>query len=195
LVEKAADMSTLHNHKDIIWHFIGALQSNKVNMLVKGVLPYGTLVVETVASIKVANKLDTAMANFWQEQQQEYPNDDQQQQHHHHQASRLLSVFVQVNTSGEDTKSGVTPQQSIDLCQHIVQECPHLSLMGLMTIGARGDVSDFEALVQCRESVAQALLIDPSTIELSMGMSGDFQEAIRYGATSIRVGSTIFGTR
>jgi PLP dependent protein len=47
LVEKAADMSTLHNHKDIIWHFIGALQSNKVNMLVKGVLPYGTLVVET----------------------------------------------------------------------------------------------------------------------------------------------------
>jgi PLP dependent protein len=67
--------------------------------------------------------------------------------------------------------------------------------MGLMTIGARGDVSDFEAFVQFRESVAQALLIDPSTIELSMGMSGDFQEAIRYGATSIRVGSTIFGTR
>jgi PLP dependent protein len=107
----------------------------------------------------------------------------------------LLSVFVQVNTSGEDTKSGVTPEQAIDLCQHIVQECPHLTLMGLMTIGARGDVSDFEAFVQFRESVAQALLIDPSTIELSMGMSGDFQEAIRYGATSIRVGSTIFGTR
>jgi PLP dependent protein len=203
LVEKAAEMSALYKNngssskeeeEDIVWHFIGALQSNKVNMLVKGVVPYGTLVVETVSSIKIANKLDLAMTNLWQEQEQEQESSTTTitttTRH-----PPVLSVFVQVNTSGEDTKSGVTPEQAIDLCRHIVQKCPHLSFMGLMTIGARGDASDFQSLVQCRLSVAHALQVDPSSIELSMGMSDDYQEAIRYGATSIRVGSTIFGTR
>ncbi|KAL3910457.1 MAG: hypothetical protein SGILL_007681 [Bacillariaceae sp.] len=181
LVEKAEQFFD-GKHGDITWHFIGGLQSNKANMLVKGVVPYGNLVVETVGSRKVANKLSNAMETVLKE------NDSIPQ--------KQLPVFVQVNTSGEVNKSGVAPTEAIDLCQHIVSDdCPHLSLMGLMTIGAIGDISNFETLAKCRESVADALGVPSSSLELSMGMSGDYEQAIQYNATNVRVGSTIFGAR
>lgn len=181
LVDKAEQMG--HDHDDIVWHFIGGLQSNKANMLVKGVVPHGNLVVETVGSIKVATKLNNAMANL----DDELPDEKK---------GTTLSVFVQINTSGEDAKSGVSPgDEAIELCQHIIKSCDRLHLMGLMTIGAIGDISNFETLVACRDTVANALSVDPSTLELSMGMSGDYKEAIRYGATNVRVGSTLFGAR
>jgi uncharacterized pyridoxal phosphate-containing UPF0001 family protein len=56
-------------------------------------------------------------------------------------------------------------------------------------------MSDFETLAKCRDSVAEALDVEPKSLELSMGMSGDFEEAIKFGSTNIRVGSTIFGER
>jgi uncharacterized pyridoxal phosphate-containing UPF0001 family protein len=65
----------------------------------------------------------------------------------------------------------------------------------LMTIGSPGDYSCFDTLVQCREEAAIALGKDPNALELSMGMSGDFEIAIAKGATNVRVGSTIFGDR
>jgi hypothetical protein len=171
LVEKAEAMK---EQGDIQWHFIGSLQSNKANMLVKGVVPYGKLVVETVASIKVAKKLDSAMSDF---------------------EGKTLEVFVQVNTSGEDSKSGVEPEEAVELCQQIVQECERVKLKGVMTIGAPGDLSCLDALVNCRDKVAETLQVDPNDIEVSMGMSDDYVEAIRKGSTNIRVGSTIFGAR
>jgi pyridoxal phosphate enzyme (YggS family) len=177
LEEKAQEMGADENYKnDIQWHFIGGLQSNKAAKLVKNVVPYGKLVVETVNSEKVANKLDNAMTN-------NFPGDD------------LLDVFVQVNTSGEDSKSGVSIDESIDLCKHVVENCNRLNLKGVMTIGAPGDVDCLEGLGKCRDLVADALSLDPSTIELSMGMSGDFETAIAKGSTNVRVGSTIFGQR
>ncbi|KAG7363776.1 pyridoxal-5'-phosphate-dependent enzyme, class III [Nitzschia inconspicua] len=188
LVDKAGAMK---NRQDVVWHYIGALQSNKVNKLVKGVVPYGTLVVETVGSINVANKLNHAMETLITSDTND--NDDNNKEDMN---PKVLSVFVQVNTSGEDSKSGVTPEDAVEICRHIVNECDYLQLRGLMTIGAIGDISNFETLVQCRDSVAQGLgIVDPTTLELSMGMSGDYQDAIRYGATNVRVGSTIFGER
>ena len=68
-------------------------------------------------------------------------------------------------------------------------------LDGLMTIGAPGDFSCFDALVRCREEVADALGVEVDSLDLSMGMSGDYESAIERGATSVRVGSTIFGAR
>jgi uncharacterized pyridoxal phosphate-containing UPF0001 family protein len=82
-------------------------------MLVKGVLPYGKLIIETVGSTKVCDKLDRAMSDF----------------------EGNLPVFVQVNTSGEDAKAGVTPEEAIELSRYIVEDCDRLELMGLMTIG------------------------------------------------------------
>jgi PLP dependent protein len=179
LVEKAAEME---QHKDDIqWHFIGGLQSNKANMLVKGVVPYGKLVVETVGSVKVANKLDNAMSDY---------SDN---------GTKKLEVFVQINTSGEDSKSGIAVEDMDDVistCKHIFNDCDNLTLKGIMTIGAPGDVSCLDKLDECRTAIATALdLDDPKKLELSMGMSGDYEVAIAKGSTNVRVGSTIFGAR
>ncbi len=170
LVEKAEAIGK----DDVQWHFIGGLQSNKANMLVKGVVPYGKLVVETVNSWKVAKKLDSAMSEF----------DD-----------KTLEVFVQINTSGEDTKSGVSTEEAMELCQQIVNECERVKLKGVMTIGAPGDVNCLDALVACRNQVAEKLQMDPNELEVSMGMSDDFEMAIQKGSTNVRVGSVIFGAR
>ena len=114
-------------------------------------------------------------------------------------ADKRLKVFVQVNFSGEESKSGVEPgKESVDLCQHIVEACPALELRGHMNIGApAGDAGCFQTLVQCRDEVAFAFGESGTScpLELSMGMSGDFEQAIAAGATNVRVGSTIFGDR
>ncbi len=188
LEEKAQEMAACENYKqDIQWHFIGGLQSNKAAKLVKNVVPYGKLVVETVNSEKVANKLDNAMENNFAPKENHKNNNDDE--------LLLLDVFVQVNTSGEESKSGVGIDESIVLCKHIVENCKRLNLKGVMTIGAPGDVDCLERLGNCRDLVADALSVDPASIELSMGMSGDFETAIAKGSTNVRVGSTIFGAR
>ena len=172
LIEKVPHMA-----KDVQWHFIGNLQSNKVNKLVnvfEG--DVSRLVVETVDTIKLANKLNNAAATSAG-------------------ADQKLRIFVQVNTSGEASKSGCEPSEALVLCQDIVQNCGNLELMGLMTIGAPGDVSCFDTLVTCRNTVQAALGDDAPPLELSMGMSGDYVQAIEKGATNVRVGSTIFGAR
>eukprot|EP00548_Thalassiothrix_antarctica_P001147 CAMPEP_0194136666 /NCGR_PEP_ID=MMETSP0152-20130528/6669_1 /TAXON_ID=1049557 /ORGANISM="Thalassiothrix antarctica, Strain L6-D1" /LENGTH=243 /DNA_ID=CAMNT_0038833417 /DNA_START=168 /DNA_END=899 /DNA_ORIENTATION=- len=168
LVEKAPEMPI-----DVKWHFIGTLQSNKASMLVKKVVPNSSsFTIETVTSKKLANKLNNAMKEF---------------------EDKKLDIFVQVNTSGEESKGGVTPADVVSLCKDITESCDNLNLKGLMTIGAIGDLSCFQILVKCRDEVASEL--DRSDLCLSMGMSGDFETAISEGATHVRVGSTIFGAR
>mmetsp|Transcript_11253 Transcript_11253/g.15836 ORF Transcript_11253/g.15836 Transcript_11253/m.15836 type:complete len:666 (-) Transcript_11253:484-2481(-) len=171
--------------EDITWHYIGPLQSNKANILVKTVYP--RLVVETVASTKLANKLQNAVQLVVDE-----TKDDEKST-----SCPKLDIYVQVNTSGEESKSGVTPgEETIQLCQHIMEKCGNLNLKGLMTIGAPNDTSCFDVLAKCRDDVTTALeLSSSSLLELSMGMSGDYPQAIQHGATSVRVGSTIFGAR
>ena len=115
-----------------------------------------------------------------------------------------LKVKVQVNTSGEESKSGVEPGDALALCKHVVEKCPHLELSGLMTIGAiaRSQATteetkneDFEALKSVRGKVAEGLGWEEEKLELSMGMSSDFEGAIAMGSSEVRVGSDIFGER
>jgi pyridoxal phosphate enzyme (YggS family) len=165
---------------DIHWHFIGPLQSNKANILVKSVVPNSaSLTVETVSSFKLAKKLNTAMESL--------ELDDNNNN------NKVLDIFIQVNTSGEESKSGVEPNGVVALCQEILEHCPRLKIKGLMTIGAPGDLECFDVLVTCKNQVMNALSFD--SLELSMGMSGDYEQAIARGATNVRVGSTIFGDR
>jgi PLP dependent protein len=189
LVEKVTQWQ---DRSDIQWHFIGALQSNKCQTLVNCGCSVSQLTVETISSIKLATKLNSALSNKLIKEEDG--------------TSPRLKVFVQVNTSGEDSKSGVTPDDScLELCRYIITECPHLEFRGLMTIGAPGDTSCFTTLLQCRDDVRSDLhqnnIVDSCsgvqvpTIELSMGMSDDFENAIRAGSTNVRVGSTIFGHR
>ena len=105
---------------------------------------------------------------------------------------------MQVNTSGEESKFGVEPNAVVELARHVAEKCPHLKLAGLMTIGMPDYTSkpeNFTCLAECRDQVAAALGLQAADLELSMGMSGDFEQAIAMGSTNIRVGSTIFGSR
>lgn len=115
-----------------------------------------------------------------------------------------LRVFVQINTSGESEKSGVEPGDAATLCKHIQKECKHLKLQGVMTIGAiarsqaaeEGEENeDFVKLKEVRDQLAKELGIPEGDLELSMGMSEDFESAIRCGSNEVRIGSTIFGER
>ena len=115
-----------------------------------------------------------------------------------------LRVFIQVNTSGEEEKSGVEPAGAVELCRHVREQCPHLKLQGIMTIGAiarskeakeGAENEDFVRLREVRDQVVKELGMQEGDLELSMGMSEDFESAIRCGSNEVRVGSTIFGQR
>lgn len=162
---------------DVQWHFIGHLQSNKARALTKGVPSLAC--VETVDSAKLARLLNAGAAEA--------------------ERAVRLRVMVQVNTSGEASKAGVAPSDCVAVCRAVAEECPALELAGLMTIGAPDysgcRTEDFECLRRCRSEVAEALGVEIAALELSMGMSGDFERAILEGSTSVRVGSSIFGAR
>ncbi|KAI9099296.1 hypothetical protein DFS34DRAFT_617077 [Phlyctochytrium arcticum] len=166
LVEKAAVLP-----KDINWHFIGTLQSNKCKLLA-GIS--NLWAVETIDGIKKADAMNKAWTN----------------------STSPLNVFLQVNTSGESSKSGVDPAETEAAVAHIRSACPNLHLRGLMTIGsidhsASADANpDFKVL-----SDLASRLGGEKPLELSMGMSGDFEAAIRAGSWNVRVGSGIFGAR
>lgn len=167
LVAKAAELPS-----DINWHFIGHLQSGKAKGLLKDVP--NLRCIETIDSEKVASKINASIDA----------------------GSRPpLEVLIQVHTSNEETKSGVAPSEVLGLADFIISSCPQLQLRGLMTIGAPDDSSCFDKLRHCGISLSEHLNVDLSTLELSMGMSGDFETAIAHGSTSVRVGSTIFGAR
>lgn len=170
LVEKAPQMPD-----DVRWHFIGRMQSNKVGALVRGCPNLACI--ETVTSVKLARAINKAVQG----------------------EARRLKVMCQVNTSGEASKGGAEPADCVALCRFIAEECAALDLAGLMTIGAPDysgcRTEDFDTLHQCCHDVAAALGLPAADLELSMGMSTDFERAILRGSNSVRVGSTIFGAR
>lgn len=163
---------------DIQWHFIGTLQSNKVKPLFETVK--NLYCVEGVSSLKLARTLDKNWNN----------------------ATRKLNVFVQVNTSQEDSKDGVEPGECKELVKQVITTCPNLAFCGLMTIGKLGDPTPacFELLAKLRQDILSdaelsKICLPLEKFELSMGMSGDYEMAVKCGATNVRVGSTIFGAR
>ena len=185
IVEKAAVMPA-----DVRWRFIGHVQSNKAKALVKGVP--GLVAVESVDSVKLANKLDAAVRESAEARMKAFSTT----------TNPPLGVMVQVNTSGEESKFGVEPESALALAEHILQSCGSLRLEGLMTIGMKDYTStpeNFDALKKCRDDVRAGLVdLDPNSelkLELSMGMSGDFEAAIEMGSDNVRVGSSIFGAR
>ncbi|KAK5118027.1 hypothetical protein LTR62_004072 [Meristemomyces frigidus] len=173
--------------KSIQWHMIGALQTNKCKPLAEQVA--NLYCVSSVDTAKKADALEKGRAALAEKQE----------------LSSRLRVLVQVNTSGEAEKSGVEPSETAALCRHVREKCPHLQLAGLMTIGAiaRSQQStnadsvneDFVALRETRDKVVVELGMEAKDLELSMGMSSDFEAAITQGSDEVRVGTTIFGER
>ena len=180
-VQELVDKSNhplLSGLSDIHWHFIGHLQRNKCNHLTA--VPH-LWCVETVDSERLASTLNTS----WKKRE----------------PKEQLKVFVQVNTSGEDAKHGCHPDKAAQIVRHILESCQWLEFRGLMTIGkighdySQGPNPDFQQLVQTRQSVCKELGLGEEQVELSMGMSADYETAILTGSTNVRVGSTIFGAR
>ncbi|KAH8690921.1 hypothetical protein BGW36DRAFT_389600 [Talaromyces proteolyticus] len=168
----------------IHWHFIGGLQSNKCVTLARDVRALWA--VESVDTRKKASLLDRG----WRERTDREGVEER------------LRVFVQVNTSGEGNKAGVEMRDAVELCRFVREECGALRLQGLMTIGAiarstatkEGEENeDFVRLRETRETVVRELGLEE--LELSMGMSSDFEGAIALGSDQVRVGTTIFGER
>ncbi|KAF1947717.1 hypothetical protein EJ02DRAFT_390864 [Clathrospora elynae] len=172
--------------RSIRWHMIGGLQSNKCKQLAEQIP--NLWCVSSVDSEKKANELEKGRKVLLEK-------DD---------TAERLRIMVQVNTSGEESKSGVEPQDTLQLCRHVVDKCPHLQLTGLMTIGAiarskettpENENEDFVALKETRDNLAKELGWEEGRLELSMGMSADFEGAIGMGSDEVRVGSEIFGER
>lgn len=149
---------------ELRFHFIGHLQSNKAKQAV-----------ETFDVIQTLDrqKLVRLLSKYCLELEKE------------------IDVFVQVNTSGEESKSGVSPDETLPLCR-AVNAAAGLRLRGLMCIGAAGHEADFVCLRELRQVVSEEI---DTVRELSMGMSSDYLLAIEHGSTMVRVGSSIFGAR
>ncbi|AKU89867.1 YggS family pyridoxal phosphate-dependent enzyme [Vulgatibacter incomptus] len=151
------------------WHFIGHLQTNKVRQ----VLQFAK-VIQSVDRPSLVEALDARLQS----------------------EGRAIDVLLQVNTSYEESKYGVAPEQALDLAR-LVKSHDTLRVRGLMTIGPLSD--DLERVRRAyrllREIHGQVEgELGPLPI-LSMGMSGDFELAIEEGATLVRVGTTVFGAR
>jgi len=186
--------------RSVKWHFIGGLQSNKCKPLAEHIP--NLFCVSSVDSTKKADQLEkgrAALVNKLREESQDETSFGEGEGFEYQ-----LRVMVQVNTSGEASKSGVEPNDAFELCKHIRENCPHLRLSGLMTIGAiarshattpETENEDFVCLRETRDKVTEGLGIATEDLELSMGMSSDFEGAIAQGSDEVRIGSTIFGER
>ncbi|MBY5992622.1 YggS family pyridoxal phosphate-dependent enzyme [Ferrimonas balearica] len=153
----------------IHWHFIGPLQSNKTRPVAER-FDW----VHSVDRLKIARRLS--------EQRPE--------------GLTPLNVCLQVNISGEASKSGVPPAELAALAQG-VSALPGLTLRGLMAIPApEADVvRQRQALAQMKQLFDDLKVQHPQMDTLSMGMSGDLEAAVAEGSTMVRIGTAIFGTR
>ena len=198
LQQKARSLPT-----SIRWHFIGGLQTNKCKTLASEVP--GLWCVSSVDSAKKADGLEKGRMVLETRIKEET---NHKQGHNASNGDTLprLRIHVQANTSNEESKSGVQPgKETLELCRHVVERCPHLRLAGLMTVGAiarsqaeitpGNENEDFVRLTEVRDETCEELSWRHEKLELSMGMSNDFESAIRCGSDEVRVGSTIFGER
>lgn len=154
---------------DLEWHFIGPLQSNKTRQVAEHFAW-----VHTIDRLKIAERLSA-----------------QRPEH-----LPPLQVCVQVNVSGEASKSGVAPEEAAALA-HAVAGLPRLQLRGLMAIPEpTEDEARLAAQFGVLRTLFEALKADGLPLDtLSMGMSHDLESAVAAGATMVRVGTAIFGAR
>lgn len=154
------------------WHMIGHLQTNKVKYVVGK-----CCLIHSVDSIKVMDEIERIAAK----------------------QDIVQEILIEVNISGEETKSGIAPSELAAMLIH-AGELKHVKIMGLMTIAPK---SDNPVSSNLHFNKMHELYVDISTKKydnvimryLSMGMSGDYEVAIECGANMVRVGSAIFGPR
>lgn len=156
----------------VSWHFIGHLQTNKARYAARMFD-----VIHTIDSARLANELSHRLLI----------------------ENRRMSVLMEVNVGGEASKSGVSPDEAPHLAEKIAA-LPLLDLKGLMTMPPWTENPEdsrpyFAALRRLARKIAELKIENAEMTELSMGLSHDFEEAVKEGATIVRVGTAIFGGR
>ncbi len=165
-LQEALDKQTQLSDLPVVWHFIGPIQSNKTKPIAEHFAW-----VHSVDRLKIAERLSA-----------------QRPAH-----LPALNICLQVNVSGEASKSGCSPDQ-LSALAHAVTQLPNLRLRGLMTIPEpTDDMTEQRAAFARLRELQQSLNLDLDT--LSMGMSHDLEAAIAEGATWVRIGTALFGAR
>ncbi|CAH2030302.1 YggS family pyridoxal phosphate-dependent enzyme [Trichlorobacter ammonificans] len=159
-------------HEPVEWHVIGHLQSNKVRQIA-GL----TSLIHSVDRLSLARELSRQWGRL----------------------EKVCNLLVQVNVSGEASKSGTTAAEALALVREIAR-LPHLRVQGLMTMPPFFDDPEearpyFRELRLLADRIREEAIPGVAMERLSMGMSGDFEVAVEEGATLVRVGTAIFGER
>lgn len=171
-VQEAREKIESLKDEEVSWHFIGRLQTNKAKYAVRMFD-----MIHSVDSLKLANELNKRAAKI----------------------EKVQKILIQVNISGEKTKSGIETERAIDLVRQIAA-LGNVAICGLMTLPPYFNAPEkvrpyFKSLKILQERIRDAHIPNVGMDELSMGMSGDFETAIEEGATIVRIGTAIFGER
>ena len=157
--------------KDIRWHFIGKLQTNKVKYLVNNVY-----LIHSLSSIKLLEKIESEFSK----------------------SNSSVNALIQINIGREESKSGIYEEELEDMIKAI-EACNHVKVKGIMVIIPKGNDEEnryyFSKTKEIFNKLKDRNLKNISMEILSMGMTNDYKIAIQEGATMIRVGSEIFGLR
>lgn len=171
-VQEAREKIEALGRETVAWHFIGHLQSNKAKYVVKLFD-----LIHSVDSLKLAKELDKRARAI----------------------GKVQKVLVQVNISGEATKSGIDTEATVALVRQIAP-LDNLAICGLMTMPPYFNSPEkvrpyFRALKDLHNLIRREAIANVHMAELSMGMTGDFEAGIQEGATLVRIGTAIFGER
>lgn len=160
LEKKAEELDAL----PLEWHFIGNLQKNKINHLIK-VNPF---LFQSLDSLELALELDKRLEIN----------------------GTTMDALLQINSAYEETKAGILPEDAIDVYKQINLTCKHINLKGVMSIGAHTD--DTKIIQKSFETTHKIYTQLKGASICSMGMSGDFELAIKCGSNMVRIGSLMF---
>jgi pyridoxal phosphate enzyme (YggS family) len=158
--------------KDIKWHLIGHLQTNKVK---KAIEIFD--LIHSVDSLRLALEINKKAGNI----------------------DKKVEILIEVNTSYEDTKFGIEPKDTVKLVEEI-SKLENIKIKGLMTIGSLTEDKEkirncFKTLRKIRDEIREMRIENVDMEHLSMGMTNDFEIAIEESATILRIGTAIFGKR
>ena len=152
--------------KDIEWHLIGHLQTNKVKKMLEEI---PNLIIESVDRIDVVKKIA------------QYAD-----------IKNPTKVYLEINISNEDSKTGCPLEKIYEVIDEIIKNKDKLILVGIMSLGKIGDKQEFEKMIQIKNEICEKYGLDKDKFIASFGTSQDFQDAILSGSDEVRIGHQIF---
>jgi PLP dependent protein len=164
LIEKSEKLPS-----DINWHMIGHLQTNKCKKLLSSVK--NLKCIESVDSFKLAEEINKSCQKLNIEK---------------------MNLYLQINISNEETKSGLKYDEVIPLYEEITKNLDKVHVAGIMSLGDIGNEEQFKKMYEIKMKICENYNVDKDKFVLSLGTSDDFSEAIKCGSNEVRIGGLIF---